>query len=205
MLQQPFKNYFPISQHFGQNLNAFYKADGLMGHSGIDFAMPIGTQIISPCNGIVTGLSTDIQKGEGVSVMSDDTFQWNGQPCKLICIMWHMKDKSIVVKVGDSVITGELLGLSNNTGQSTGPHLHFSIIPVATDGSRRSLAGMGNGYKGCVDPLPFLNLIVAPIMVHFTHTWNLPIERVKDFQTQHGLVADGVVGMKTQSELDKLI
>ncbi len=206
MLEQPWKGYFPISQNFGQNLNGFYKADGLLGHTGCDFAMPTGTPIISPCNGVVTGLSTDIQKGEGVSVMSDDTFQWNGQSCKLICVMWHMKDKSIVVKVGDKVTTGELLGLSNNTGQSTGPHLHFSVIPVATDGSRRAL-DPNNGYNNCTNPLPYLNLTaspIVPIIVNFSHTWNIDIQRVKDFQTKHGLVPDGKVGPLTQKVIDTL-
>lgn len=208
MLQQPFHNFFPITQHFGENLNAFYKNEGLLGHQGVDIAMPTGTPIISPCSGVVSAVSVDIQKGEGVSVISDDIFQWNGQDCKLICVMWHMKDQSIVVKVGDKVSTGQLLGLSNNTGQSTGPHLHFSTIPITTDGSRRSLAGRNNGYEGCVDPLPFLNLTPAPInvpMVSFSHTWNVPVQRVKDFQTKNGLVADGAVGPKTQAVIEKLI
>ena len=161
-MKQPFKNYYPISQRFGQNLNGYYKADGLKGHQGIDFAMPTGTPIYAIFTGTVSGVSTDIQKGEGVSIMSDDVFQWNGKPCKFICVCWHFKDKSISLKVGDKVKVGQQIGLSNNTGQSTGAHLHLSLIPIATDGSRNPLAGYNNGYHGCIDPLLYLELESSP-------------------------------------------
>ncbi len=207
MLQKPFANEFPISQLFGENKNPFYLQDGLLGHTGIDFAMPTGTHIISPCNGTIIAVSVDIQKGEGVAVLSDDTFKWNGQDCKLDCILWHMKDQSIVVKVGDKVTTGQLLGLSNNTGQSTGPHLHLSVIPVATDSSRRKL-DPNNGYNGCTNPMLYLDFAISPIppiIRSFSHTWNVSVDRVKAFQTAHGLVPDGLVGPLTQGAIDKLI
>ena len=89
-IEQPFTGYFKISQGFGKNLNPTYKADGLLGHTGLDFAMPNGTPIISPINGTVIAISLDIQKGEGVSVLSDDTFQVNGIDCKFDCIHWHL-------------------------------------------------------------------------------------------------------------------
>ncbi len=204
MLQRPFKGEFAISQKFGENLNGFYRADGLLGHTGIDFPMPNGTPIISPCDGLVIYTSNDIQKGEGVTILSDEIFQCNGQPCKLSCIVWHLKDQSIAVKVGHKVKVGDLLGLSNNTGQTTGPHLHFSTAPLAPDGSRKILFE-ANGYRGCVDPLPFLDLPQPVEMIQFSHTWNVSKDRVKDFQTKHCLKPDGIVGPKTQAILDTLI
>ena len=197
-IPQPFSSYYPITQHFGENLATYYIAGGFLGHSGIDFAMPTGTPIISPVNGIVSGLSLDIQKGEGVSIMSDDIFQWNGQDCKLICIHWHLKDKSIVVKVGDKVKVSDLLGLSNNTGQSTGPHLHFGILPVTTDGLRKSLAGLGNGYGGYVDPMPYLELELPPVVKPVLKIGSIG-DAVKELQTKlGGLVVDGKFGNLTK-------
>ena len=157
-LSLPFSGNYPITQHFGDNLNSFYKADGLLGHQGIDFGCPMGTPVLSAVNGVVISKSTDIAKGEGVAILSTDKFIYKDQECFLDTIYWHLKDKSIVVNVGDTVTVGQLLGLSNNTGQSTGPHLHFSVIPFLTDGSRKSIEPMSNGYHACVDPALFLDI-----------------------------------------------
>lgn len=201
---KPFVGNFPISQRFGENQNPFYAGEGLKGHQGIDIAMPNGTPIISAVNGTVVAISKDIQKGEGVAILSSDRFDYKGQECLLDTIYWHLQDKSILVNVGDKVVIGQRIGLSNNTGQSTGPHLHFSVIPMATDGSRRALAGMDNGYKGCVDPTPYCDWL-TPVELIVSHTWHIPLQRIKDFQTKHGLTPDGVVGPKTQSVIDSLI
>lgn len=221
-LEKPFEGDFPMTQHFGDNLNVYYKQEGLLGHQGIDFAMPNGTPIFSAVNGVVVAVSREMQKGEGVAVMSSDQFEYNGQPCLLDTIYWHLKDGSILVNVGDKIKTGQRLGLSNNTGQSTGPHLHFSIIPMATDGSRRSLAGLNNGYKGCIDPMPYLNLVPVPrtlkrgmsgedvrqlqVKLHVKPTtgffWDLTLKAVKEFQQANGLVPDGVVGSMTRAKLN---
>ncbi len=67
---------------------------------------------------------------------------------------------------------------------------------------------LNNGYNNCIDPMPYLNLTAkptAPRKVSFSHTWNVDIQKVKDFQTKHGLVADGIVGPKTQNAIDLLI
>ena len=201
-LKQPFTGYYPITQLFGQNLSAYYKADGLLGHQGIDFAMPTGTPIIAPCNGVVFSISTDIKKGEGVTILSDDIFQWNGQPCQFACVHWHMKDKSIVVKMGDKVKTGDLLGLSNNTGQSTGPHLHFSILPLSPDTTRTYLAGLSNGFGGSVDPMPYLDLTLPPVSQKET--------KIKELQTLLNkwgatLVVDGKFGLLSNKALQNFL
>jgi len=49
---------------------------------------------------------------------------------------------------GQEVGAGELIGLSGNTGGSSGPHLHFGLRAVPFN--------RGDGWGGCVDPAPFL-------------------------------------------------
>ena len=39
----------------------------------------------------------------------------------------HLQMNGALVKLGDWVTTGDLIGLSGNTGYSTGPHLHFKV------------------------------------------------------------------------------
>ncbi len=224
-MKLPFKGDFKISQHFGENLNTYYKADGLIGHQGIDFAMPTGTPVYSTVNGKVISVSRDIQKGEGVAILSTDTFDYHGVQCVLDTIYWHMKDKSIWVNVGDTVIEGQEIGLSNNTGQSTGAHLHFSIIPLYNDGSRRSIESYENGYHACVDPMMYLEFpkhIFSTVLKfdmkgqevkELQKVLNTTIDgifgvktlqAVQNFQKAHGLVADGIVGVKTNTILNTL-
>ncbi len=85
-------------------------------HNGIDLALPSGTPVYSACSGIVIrsewysgyGMCVDIDHGNGVVVRYA-----------------HLSE--INVSDGQTVSQGEQLGLSGNTGNSTGPHLHFEI------------------------------------------------------------------------------
>jgi hypothetical protein len=86
-------------------------------HSGIDLAMPEGTTLRSVADGVVdrifdgTGLI-----GKGLSVRMPDGTR---------AIYGHMNE--VKARVGDHVNAGDIVGLSGNTGNSTGPHLHFGL------------------------------------------------------------------------------
>jgi hypothetical protein len=86
-------------------------------HSGIDLAMPEGTTLRSVADGVVdrvydgTGLI-----GKGLSVKFPDGTR---------AIYGHMNE--VKAHVGDRVNAGDIVGLSGNTGNSTGPHLHFGL------------------------------------------------------------------------------
>ncbi|MDJ0921006.1 MAG: M23 family metallopeptidase [Henriciella sp.] len=86
-------------------------------HRGFDLAVPVGTEIVAPADGIVTLGDEDLYY-EGGTVFLD-----HGDG--LVSVFMHM---SVVdVEVGQNVRVGERLGASGNTGRTTGPHLHWAV------------------------------------------------------------------------------
>ena len=65
----------------------------------------------------------------------------------------HAHLDRIDVRVGQKVNEGDQVGLSGNTGMSTGPHLHFSIRVHPYDRK--------DGWGGFCDPTPYLDLLEA--------------------------------------------
>jgi len=104
----------PISSTFG--LRRFYNDQPRRPHGGIDIAMPTGTPILAPADGVIidtgeyffNGNSVFIEHGLGVQ-----TFYA------------HMD--SIEVSIGDEVKQGERIGTVGATGRVTGAHLHWSL------------------------------------------------------------------------------
>lgn len=199
-LQNPFNGTYWISQKFGANDfkdkdgKSKYQKDGKKGHGGVDFACPVGTPLFSVCDGKVILISEDLKSGLGVAVLSDEIFKYNGMDCRFRVIYWHLKEKGVKVKLGEQVKTGQLLGLSGNTGITSGPHLHLSLAPMAPDGSMKLLAE-GNGYAGYIDPLPYLDLDTPYI------------KRIKALQgllNANGakLEIDGIYGKRTKAALE---
>ncbi|MBQ6503180.1 MAG: M23 family metallopeptidase [Flexilinea sp.] len=111
--RQPFKGTWPISQEYGVVIpGVTYKGRP---HSGIDYACPKGTPILASGDGVVAysdfdssgyGHLIEIQHPDGKS-----TFYA------------HLSERHVIK--GAQVKQGDVIGLSGNTGNSTGPHLHF--------------------------------------------------------------------------------
>lgn len=85
-------------------------------HTGIDIAVPVGTEVKSAIGGTVTLVSSVGDYGKHVKITTDDD---------LVILYAHCS--SIKVKQGDVVEQGQVIALSGNTGNTTGPHLHFEI------------------------------------------------------------------------------
>ncbi|MEB2644501.1 M23 family metallopeptidase [Pseudomonas canadensis] len=95
----------------------------------MDIAMPEGTPIIAARSGVVvktenaqTGRGSDAS-GNFVRVRHDDGTEG---------VYLHLKQGSVSVRVGQRVAVGSPLALSGNTGNSSGPHLHF-VVQRATE------------------------------------------------------------------------
>ena len=153
----------PISQLFGQN-PAMYAPYGLAAHNGIDFAVVTGTKVYACSPGIIERVRSDAG-GYGLHVKVTHT--WGAS------IYGHFS--KALVKVGDVVEAGQVIGYSGNTGNSTGPHLHFECRPAGVSAS--------NGYAGAVDPMPALRLAgFSPL--------NIPAPEPKDTLFKAKVLAD---------------
>lgn len=91
-------------------------------HTGLDFAAPHGTPILSIAAGTVTETGYDGAYGNKTVVTLEDGTE-----------LWYCHQSSIGVSVGETVIPGQQIGTVGNTGRSTGPHLHLEVRPGAGD------------------------------------------------------------------------
>jgi len=88
------------------------------GHRAIDYAAAYGTPIRAIGDGVVTYASwTNAGYGNLVSIRHNSTYSSN-----------YGHQSKILVKVGQKVKQGQVIGQVGSTGLSTGPHLHFEIV-----------------------------------------------------------------------------
>jgi len=85
-------------------------------HDGIDIATRVGTTVMAAMDGVVSVAVFHRQHGNYIVIKHSNGYK---------TLYSHLN--SFSVKVGDTVSKGQKIGESGNTGNSTGPHLHFSI------------------------------------------------------------------------------
>lgn len=134
--RQPFTGHWPITQHFGETVT------DPAGHTGIDYACPIGTSILASNDGVVKFAGYD-RTGYGNCVI----IQHNDTKATLYA---HLS--TIKVAVNQHVRQGEKIGESGNTGNSTGPHLHFEARRVWNIFRRESFDPMELPLQNFADP-----------------------------------------------------
>jgi murein DD-endopeptidase MepM/ murein hydrolase activator NlpD len=99
-------------------------------HNGVDYASAIGTPVKAIESGVVIFAGPSQLKfadGEprGGGYIVKIRHKVNGE--WITSSYMHLRKGSITVKKGDRVLEGRTIALSGNTGESTGPHLHFEI------------------------------------------------------------------------------
>ena len=102
-------------------------------HHGIDVALPVGTPLTAPADGVVVKKGNGPSGGVTLILKHEDNRH---------TVYYHLQKPSHFLK-GTRVERGELIAYSGNTGASTGPHLHFEVRKSARWGDT-------------VDPVPYL-------------------------------------------------
>jgi murein DD-endopeptidase MepM/ murein hydrolase activator NlpD len=124
-----------VSQAFG----------GSFSHSGpekyaIDWTMPEATPVLAARAGVVVALKEDSTRGgPNRRFENDANFILIEHSDGTIANYAHLMHDGVRVKVGQRVTTGEFIGLSGNTGFSSGPHLHLSVFRPLDGKSRESI------------------------------------------------------------------
>lgn len=134
-----------------------YPILGMRGHTGLDLAARRGQEIRATIDGVVEEVQTEPERGLGVGVVSHQKFDLDELGTHYVKTRdWHLM--SIAVRLGQEVRVGDLLGLADNTGISSGDHDHFELKPVEinTEGKYYNVF-QSNGYFGAIDSMPFFN------------------------------------------------
>jgi murein DD-endopeptidase MepM/ murein hydrolase activator NlpD len=99
-------------------------------HAGIDIANSIGTPILAASDGVVIDAGPTAGYGAWVKLRHSDG---------TVTLYGHVN--TWLVSVGQRVMAGDQIATIGNRGNSTGPHLHFSVLQNGTD---------------FIDPVPWL-------------------------------------------------
>lgn len=150
---------FPVSQGHATGSHLHYDTHAW------DFRMPEGTPITAARDGVVRLARGDSRIGGCSPSMAAHTnyvvLQHDGD-----LETQYLHFSRVVVKPGDQVKAGELIGYSGNTGWSCGPHLHFKVAQRKGNGwnnpSRPALlAGFGDPVRGTLVSAPSCDGIEA--------------------------------------------
>jgi len=138
-----------ISQQFGNDFTIngkwVYKEMGMDGHGGRDYAVPVGTPIFSPMDGVVK-VKDSYSRGYGLHIKIRN--KTDAQEF----VLGHLS--KVLVVNGQKVNMGDKIALSGNTGLSTNPHTHggWRLLKQGEgDLFSWQVLNYKNGYFGYID------------------------------------------------------
>ncbi len=115
LFHRPLRGGYYVSSRYGWRDNPFSGSRTF--HNGMDMATARGTNIYAALEGTVSATGYDVTYGNYVIISHHSGYQ---------TLYGHMN--SILTSKGKHVSTSTVIGTVGNTGQSTGPHLHFTVF-----------------------------------------------------------------------------
>jgi len=105
-----------LASGFGRRMHPIYRVPKM--HTGMDFTAPRGTEIYATGNGVIKA-AISARRGYGKHVIVNHGYGYS-------TLYAHMN--KLIVKVGQKVKRGEVIGYVGNSGASVGPHLHYEVM-----------------------------------------------------------------------------
>ncbi|HEY9498799.1 MAG TPA: M23 family metallopeptidase [Terrimesophilobacter sp.] len=121
-LQWPVAQHSSVSDGFGPRVPPCSGCSSF--HEGTDFTAGWGARVHAVAAGVVVETAGPFNTALGVHVTIQHVI--DGQV--VTSVYGHMQHGSMVLRVGDKVYPGQVIGLVGSTGASTGPHLHFELL-----------------------------------------------------------------------------
>lgn len=104
-----------ITSRFGDRFDPLTGAHGK--HRGTDYAVPIGTPVVAVADGIVEERAMSGDAGLFIRLMHSNAYE---------SLYLHLSNAAGIER-GTAVRQGQVIGLSGNSGRSTGPHVHYEL------------------------------------------------------------------------------
>jgi murein DD-endopeptidase MepM/ murein hydrolase activator NlpD len=115
-LQEVSLNQAQKSEPSGRPVGGVLTQEYHPGHNGLDFGIVVGTPVEATMDGKVISAGWNNQGYGNLVIVENGSYR-----------TYYAHLSSIPVSAGDTVTAGTTIGLSGNTGNSTGPHLHYEI------------------------------------------------------------------------------
>ncbi|QDQ02958.1 M23 family metallopeptidase [Lysinibacillus fusiformis] len=129
------------------NENRSYEGDPSLNESYFAF----GKEYLAPADGVVVSMENNVEDNEPVGTFNEEQPFGNyvivDHGNEEFSYLVHFKHQSIVVKQGDKIKQGDLLGLVGNSGNSSEPHIHFHVADSPDPMNSKSIRINFNGKR----------------------------------------------------------
>ncbi|MEA2036692.1 MAG: M23 family metallopeptidase [Nanoarchaeota archaeon] len=158
---------------------SLYVASGMLGHNGLDIAARSWQPIYSSTSGVVTEFVSEKKRGLGLGIVTNDRYEFDRFSAFAKLRYWHLA--GMAVEKGDIIKKGQLIGWADNTGYSSGNHLHFELKPVLWDETSKEYYNVlqTNGYYGAIDPTPYLSQMTLNEIGYFIYNVKRKLEDIR--------------------------
>ncbi len=153
-------DYYVVLQPFGVNPD-LYRRWGLPGHEGVDIRAPQGANVYACADGTVEHV--DAYNGDPVAQPYGNSVSLRHAE-GYVTLYAHLQQ--VLVREGDAVHAGQVIGLADATGNTAGSQLHLSL---KKDGA--TAAGLTSFPGDFLDPMPFLNLVEPAQLTAADYPW----------------------------------
>ncbi|MEO7766011.1 MAG: M23 family metallopeptidase [Ferruginibacter sp.] len=142
------------SSHF--LVQGYFSSYSHKNRAALDFKMKKGTPVHAARNGIVARVKEDgLKGGWNKKYRPQGNYIIVQHPDGSRAGYWHLQHNGALVNVGDTVLQGQLIGLSGRTGYALFPHLHFFVWRIDANGKWVSIATRFKTSKGIIYLRPF--------------------------------------------------